>query len=76
LGIDPLEIGNEGKVVMAVVKEKADEVLSVLRGREEGKEAEIIGEVREDINGVVMRTLIGGKRIIEMPIGDPVPRIC
>jgi len=76
LGIDPLEIGNEGKVVMAVVKEKADDVLSVLRGREEGKEAEIIGEVREDINGVVMRTLIGGKRMIEMPIGDPVPRIC
>jgi len=50
--------------------------LSVLRRREEGKEAEIIGEVREDINGVVMRTLIGGKRIVEMPIGDPVPRIC
>lgn len=76
LGIDPLEIGNEGKVVIGVVKERAEEILEVLRKNKEGKDAEIIGEAKKDIRGVVMKTLVGGKRIIERPLGDPVPRIC
>lgn len=76
LGIDPLEIGNEGKVVIGVVKEKAEKVLEVLRKTKEGKNAEIIGECSKKIRGVVMETLVGGKRIVEQPIGDPVPRIC
>ncbi|MDY6865622.1 MAG: hydrogenase expression/formation protein HypE [Halobacteriota archaeon] len=76
LGLDPLEIGNEGKVVMGVIKEKADEVLEVVKATEEGRDARIIGVATGDVNGVVMKTRVGGKRIIETPVGDPVPRIC
>jgi hydrogenase expression/formation protein HypE len=76
LGLDPLEIGNEGKVIIGVVKEKADDVLNVLKSTDAGKNAEIIGETTREIKGVAMQTVIGGKRIIARPIGDPVPRIC
>ncbi|MEM1515198.1 MAG: hydrogenase expression/formation protein HypE [Thermoproteota archaeon] len=76
LGLDPLEIGNEGKVVIGVVKEKAEEVLDFLKSTTEGKDAEIIGEVSDKFSGVVMETIIGGRRIIPRPIGDPIPRIC
>jgi hydrogenase expression/formation protein HypE len=76
LGIDPLEIGNEGKVVLGVVKEKAEEVLRVLRRHPYGRHAAIIGSATREVSGVVMRTTVGGKRIIGKPLGDPVPRIC
>lgn len=76
LGLDPLEVGNEGKIVIGVVKEKAEEVLKLLKTAEEGKEAEIIGEATNAFSGVAMQTVVGGKRIIPRPIGDPVPRIC
>jgi hydrogenase expression/formation protein HypE len=76
LGLDPFEIGNEGKVIIGVVKEKADDLLELLRESEEGKEAEIIGEATSDFSGVAMQTVIGGKRIVARPVGDPVPRIC
>jgi hydrogenase expression/formation protein HypE len=76
LGLDPFEIGNEGKVIIGVVKEKAEEMLELLRTTQAGKEAEIIGETTKDFTGVAMQTIIGGKRIIARPIGDPVPRIC
>lgn len=76
LGLDPLEVGNEGKVVIGVVKEKAEEVLGLLKTTDEGKDAEIIGEATTDFSGVAMQTVVGGKRIIARPIGDPVPRIC
>jgi len=76
LGIDPLEIGNEGKVVIGVVKEKAEDVLSVIKKHPLGKNAAIIGEATDTMNGVVLDTVVGGKRILHKPIGDPVPRIC
>jgi hydrogenase expression/formation protein HypE len=76
LGLDPIEIGNEGKIILGTVKEKAEEILELLRTTEEGKEAEIIGEATLDFTGVAMQTLVGGKRIITRPVGDPVPRIC
>jgi hydrogenase expression/formation protein HypE len=76
LGLDPFEVGNEGKIIMGVVKEKAEEALKLLRTTEEGKEAEIIGEATTDFTGVAMQTVVGGKRIIARPVGDPVPRIC
>jgi hydrogenase expression/formation protein HypE len=76
LGLDPLEVGNEGKIVIGVVKEKAEEVLKLLKTAEEGKEAEIIGEATNAFSGVAMQTVVGGKRIIPRPVGDPVPRIC
>ena len=76
LGIDPLEIGNEGKVVLGVIKEKADDVLFALKKHQLGKDAMIIGEITDMVKGVVLETTIGGKRNLHKPIGDPVPRIC
>jgi hydrogenase expression/formation protein HypE len=76
LGIDPLEIGNEGKVVIGVVKEKADEILAEIKKHPLGKNAAIIGEAKKNVKGVVLNTTIGGKRNLHKPIGDPVPRIC
>jgi hydrogenase expression/formation protein HypE len=76
LGLDPFEVGNEGKIIIGVVKEKAEEALRLLRTTEEAKEAEIIGEAATDFAGVAMQTVVGGKRIIARPVGDPVPRIC
>jgi hydrogenase expression/formation protein HypE len=76
LGLDPLEIGNEGKIIIGVVPGKASQILNWLRKKDEGKNAEIIGEVTGEFRGVAMQTVVGGKRIIAKPIGDPVPRIC
>ena len=76
LGIDPLEVGNEGKVVIAVVPQKAEEVLADLRKTEEGKNAEIIGEATDEFRGVIIETEVGGRRILAAPMGDPIPRIC
>ena len=77
LGIDPLSIGNEGKVVIGCVREMAEEVVKELRKHPLGKDAAIIGyAVESEVPRVVLRTEIGGKRILEPPAGDPVPRIC
>lgn len=76
LGLDPLEVGNEGKIIMGIVKEKANDALKLLRMTEEGKDAEIIGEASREFKGVAMQTIVGGKRIIARPVGDPIPRIC
>jgi hydrogenase expression/formation protein HypE len=76
LGLDPLEIGNEGKIIIGTVAAKAEQVLKFLRETAEGKNAEIIGEVTKEFDGVAMQTVVGGKRIIARPVGDPVPRIC
>jgi len=76
LGLDPLEVGNEGKIIIGAVKEKTEEILELLRTTEVGKEAEIIGKTTMDFSGVAMQTVVGGKRIIARPVGDPVPRIC
>ena len=76
LGLDPLEIGNEGKLIIGVIPEKAEEALSFLRQTPEGKDAQIIGQATAEFRGVTMQTIVGGKRIVARPIGDPVPRIC
>ncbi len=76
LGIDPLSIGNEGKVVFAVVKEKAEDVLSEIKKHPLGKNASIMGYATENVDGVVLETTVGGRRILRKPIGDPIPRIC
>ena len=75
LGIDPLQVANEGKCVMGVAPEAAERVLAALKKHPYGKNAAIIGEV-VDGSGVVMQTRIGGERFIEPPLGDPVPRVC
>ncbi len=76
LGIDPLEIGNEGKIAVAVVPQKAEEVLATLKKTKEGRDAAIIGEATSEAREVVIETEVGGKRILAPPVGDPVPRIC
>jgi len=76
LGIDPLEVGNEGKIIIGVVAEKAEEVLGALRETKEGKNAQIIGEATDRFKEVALETVVGGKRILTPPIGDPIPRIC
>lgn len=75
LGIDPLEVANEGKVVMGVPEEDAEAVLAAIRRHPLGKDAAIVGRVVEGAS-VIMETLIGGERFIEPPMGDPVPRVC
>ena len=76
LGLDPLEVGNEGKATLAVVPEKTDKVLSVLRDTDLGREAEVIGYATNEFNLVAVETAVGGRRILAKPLGDPVPRIC
>jgi hydrogenase expression/formation protein HypE len=76
LGIDVLEVGNEGKVCLSVIPEKADEILQALKETKEGKDAMIIGEAINEFDLPILETVIGGNRIIPMPAGDPIPRIC
>jgi len=76
LGLDPLSIGNEGKIALSVVPSMAKEVLETLRSSPLGSHAAIIGRATREINRVVLRTEVGGRRVLEPPVGDPVPRIC
>jgi hydrogenase expression/formation protein HypE len=77
LGIDPLYVANEGKLIAVMAPEVADAALEALRSLEGGEEASIIGEVREEpARMVVMHTGFGGTRMIDMLVGDPLPRIC
>ena len=77
LGIDPLYVANEGKLVAIVAAEIADEALSLLRDSELGLEAALVGEVRAEPEGLVLLdTALGGTRIVDMLVGDPLPRIC
>ena len=77
LGIDPLYVANEGKLLAIVAPEHADAALEALQSVEGGEEASIIGEVREEpARMVLMHTGFGGTRMIDMLVGDPLPRIC
>ena len=77
LGIDPLYVANEGKLLAVVAPEAADAALEALHSVEGGEEASIIGEVREEpARMVLMHTGFGGTRMIDMLVGDPLPRIC
>ena len=77
LGLDPLYIANEGKLVAIVAPEDAEAVLKKMRRNTYGREAAIIGEVQAEHPGrVVMKTLLGASRIVDMLVGDPLPRIC
>ena len=77
LGLDPLHIANEGKFLAVVAPEAAEAGLAALRGVPAGDEACIIGEVREQPAGAVLAlTRYGASRIVDMLVGDPLPRIC
>jgi hydrogenase expression/formation protein HypE len=77
LGLDPLYVANEGKVVVAVAPEHAEDALAALRAHPLGREAAIIGLVTADHpRRVVARTPIGARRILDMLVGEQLPRIC
>lgn len=77
LGLDPLTIANEGKLLAIVSAEKAEAALATMRAHPLGREAAIIGSVQAEPAGLVfLRTDIGGMRVLDMLVGDPLPRIC
>jgi hydrogenase expression/formation protein HypE len=77
LGLDPLHIANEGQFLAVIAAEYADAAINALSMADGGNEAKIIGEVREQpASAVLVTTRYGGSRIIDMLVGDPLPRIC
>ncbi|MFP4507994.1 MAG: hydrogenase expression/formation protein HypE [Candidatus Acetothermia bacterium] len=77
LGISPYEVANEGKAIIVVKEEDAENVLGALKSHPLGEEAALVGKVtRENPGKVIMKTQVGGRRFLEAPMGDPVPRIC
>jgi len=77
LGIDPLYVANEGKFVAVVAPDEAPAALSALREHPLGRDAVPIGRIHSEPPGiVVLRTAFGGTRIVDMLVGDPLPRIC
>jgi len=77
LGFDPLYVANEGKLVAIVPAEDADKVLKAMRKNRYGEDSSIIGEVGAKHPGrVVMKTILGASRIVDMLVGDLLPRIC
>ena len=77
LGLDPLYVANEGKLVAFVAPDDAELVLEAMRGHEHGKSAVAIGSCVEAHPGmVVTRTALGGTRVVDLPLGEQLPRIC
>ena len=77
LGLDPLYVANEGKCLLIVARETGETVLAALKAHPLGREAALIGEVVADHPGrVVLRSRIGGQRIVDMLSGEQLPRIC
>jgi hydrogenase expression/formation protein HypE len=77
LGIDPMYVANEGKLVAFVAPEASDDAVAALRSAPGCGEAAEIGEVRTDPTGMVLvETAFGGRRVMDLLVGDPLPRIC
>ncbi len=77
LGLDPLYVANEGKLVAIVAAEAAEPALAALRAHEYGREAAVIGRVTEEHRGrLVLRTALGARRVVDMLTGEQLPRIC
>jgi len=77
LGFDPLSIANEGKMLIVSSRTDAEKIVEELKKYPDGKDAEIIGEITEEHRGrVVEKTITGIKRIVDMPSGGNLPRIC
>jgi hydrogenase expression/formation protein HypE len=77
LGIDPLYVACEGRFVVVVDGHAADDALAALRGQPGGEGAAIVGRIKDDPPGLVLlKTSFGGTRIVDMLVGDPLPRIC
>ncbi len=75
LGLDPLYMGNEGKMVAVVPAAQAEKALELMRGTEHGKDAAIIGEIKEG-NGTFLTTRLGASRVLDVLYGEGLPRIC
>lgn len=77
LGLDPLYLANEGKLVAIVPADQAEQILAAMKNHVYGKEAAIIGRVLEQPSGrLFMRTPYGSRRILDVMVSDPLPRIC
>jgi hydrogenase expression/formation protein HypE len=77
LGLDPLYVANEGKLVCFCAADDADKLLAAMRAHPLGREAAVIGRVIEDPHGLVqMRTALGGGRVVDWLAGEQLPRIC
>ena len=77
LGLDPLQVANEGKLLAIVPADAAEQVLAAMRGHDHGRNAVLLGRVvAAHPRLVVMKTAIGGTRVLPMPIGEQLPRIC
>jgi hydrogenase expression/formation protein HypE len=77
LGLDPLYVANEGKIIAVVGADAAREGVELMRRHPLGREARLVGEIIEgERPHVTLRTAIGGRRIVDMPIGEQLPRIC
>ena len=77
LGLDPLHIANEGQFVAIVAPEAADAAVHALRSFPGGEQAAIVGEIRADRSSTVtVESSYGGSRIVDILVGDPLPRIC
>ena len=77
LGLDPLHIANEGQFLAVVTPEYAAAGLEAMRAAQDGNQAAIIGEIRDQpADTVLVTTAYGGTRVVDMLVGDPLPRIC
>ncbi len=77
LGLDPLYVACEGRFLAVVAHEHSQRALELLRGHPQGSEARIVGRILADPPGVVLlRTAIGGTRLVQLPLGEQLPRIC
>ena len=77
LGLDPFTVACEGRALMSVDSNQAEKILAKVKSTEIGKDAQIIGEVTsENAKKVLLKTIIGGTRVVDMPIGESIPRIC
>ncbi len=76
-GIDPLNVSCEGKAIIAVHPEDAEQVIKLLKSHQLGLNASVIGQVKSTRKGqVLLKTAIGGHRILDKPVGEPIPRVC
>ena len=76
LGLDPLNMSCEGTVVMTANPDSTDELLSALARHKTTKHAQVVGKVQKGKARVLLKTTIGGRKIIQVPYGEPIPRVC
>jgi hydrogenase expression/formation protein HypE len=77
LGIDPLYVASEGRLIAVVAADVAEQAVALLREQPLGADAAIVGEIVPEPEGLVLlRTGLGGSRVVDMLVGDPLPRIC